>query len=202
MGKSAAALALEPRIGQRFDAIVTGASHKGTWVRLLHPPVEGKLVHGFEGLDVGDRVRVVLISTNVERGFIDFALSGRGDALLRPPEGAPRGLGRKLIVRSVPPSRNVPLVVAVRAHGPARDLRDGRLDGPGVCVAVKGSGELDRESCPSGSARGRWWHGTRGLVRHRRPKEAGTARPGLPHGTSALLYPNPRPPSRSRVMRK
>ncbi len=71
--KSAAALLLESRIGDKFDAIVTGASEKGTWVRILQPPVEGKLVHGFDGLDVGDRVRVALIRTDVERGFIDFA---------------------------------------------------------------------------------------------------------------------------------
>jgi exoribonuclease-2 len=70
--KSAAALLLESRIGERFDSIVTGASEKGTWVRLLNIPVEGKLVAGFEGLDVGERVRVQLIETNVELGFIDF----------------------------------------------------------------------------------------------------------------------------------
>lgn len=70
--KSAAALLLEARIGQRFDAIVTGASEKGTWVRVLEPPVEGKVVQGFEGFDVGDRGRVKLINVNVERGFIDF----------------------------------------------------------------------------------------------------------------------------------
>src|SRR5512147_847686 len=69
--KSAAAILLEPRIGDRFDGIVTGAGPKGTWVRLLHPPIEGKLVHGFEGIDVGDRIRVQLIRTDVERGFID-----------------------------------------------------------------------------------------------------------------------------------
>ena len=78
VGKSAAALLLEPRIGQRFDALVTGASPKGTWVRILQPPVEGKLVHGAEGLDVGDRVRVELIGTDVEQGHIDFARAGRG----------------------------------------------------------------------------------------------------------------------------
>ena len=72
VGKSAAALLLESKIGQQFDAIVTGASEKGTWARLLAIPVEGKVEHGFEGLDVGDRVRVKLISINVERGFIDF----------------------------------------------------------------------------------------------------------------------------------
>jgi VacB/RNase II family 3'-5' exoribonuclease len=74
--KSAAALLLENRIGERFDAIVTGASDKGTWVRLLNIPVEGKLVEGFEGLDVGERVRVQLIDTNVERGYIDFRTFG------------------------------------------------------------------------------------------------------------------------------
>jgi len=72
VGKSAAALLLESRIGEQFDSIVTGASEKGTWVRLFNVPVEGKLVDGFEGLDVGERVRVQLIDTNVERGFIDF----------------------------------------------------------------------------------------------------------------------------------
>ena len=74
--KSAAALLLESSIGQRFDAIVTGASEKGTWVRVFHPPVEGKLLHGFEGLDVGDRLRVELVGTDVERGFIDFSRTG------------------------------------------------------------------------------------------------------------------------------
>jgi exoribonuclease-2 len=72
VGKSAAALLLESRIGEQFDSIVTGASEKGTWVRLLTIPVEGKLVDGFEGLDVGDRVRVQLTSLDVQRGFIDF----------------------------------------------------------------------------------------------------------------------------------
>jgi exoribonuclease-2 len=70
--KSAAAMLLDSRIGERFDAIVTGASNKGTWVRVLHPPVEGKLEIGFEGLEVGHRLRVQLISTDVARGFIDF----------------------------------------------------------------------------------------------------------------------------------
>ena len=72
VGKSAAALLLETRIGEQFDAIVTGASAKGTWVRLLHPPIEGRLMHGFEGMDVGNRISVQLIHTDVERGFIDF----------------------------------------------------------------------------------------------------------------------------------
>jgi VacB/RNase II family 3'-5' exoribonuclease len=70
--KSAAAMLLESRIGERFDAIVTGASDKGTWVRLLHPPVEGRLVSGFERMDVGHTLRVELIHTDVARGYIDF----------------------------------------------------------------------------------------------------------------------------------
>ena len=70
--KSAAALLLKSRIGERFEALVTGAAAKGTWVRLLQPPVEGKLAQGFQGVDVGQRVRVQLIHTDVERGFIDF----------------------------------------------------------------------------------------------------------------------------------
>lgn len=77
IGKSAAAILLEPRIGERFDAIVTGASEKGTWVRLLDPPVEGKLVKGFEGLDVGHRLRVKLVRTDIERGYIDFRKYGK-----------------------------------------------------------------------------------------------------------------------------
>jgi VacB/RNase II family 3'-5' exoribonuclease len=72
VGKSAAALLIESRIGERFDAIVTGAAPKGTWVRLFHPPIEGKLVQGFKGIDVGHRIRVQLIHTDVEEGFIDF----------------------------------------------------------------------------------------------------------------------------------
>ena len=71
--KSTAALLLESRIGDRFDAIVTGASGKGTWVRLLSAPARGgEAGPGFDRLDVGDRVRVELIAIDVERGFIDF----------------------------------------------------------------------------------------------------------------------------------
>ncbi len=73
VNKSAAALLLAPRIGAHFDGMVTGASAKGTWVRISGPTTEGRLVRGFEGLDVGDRVRVELIGTDVDRGFIDFA---------------------------------------------------------------------------------------------------------------------------------
>jgi VacB/RNase II family 3'-5' exoribonuclease len=73
VNKSAAASLLAPRIGAKFDAIVTGASDKGTWVRISSPSTEGKVVKGFEGLDVGDRLRVVLLHTDVAHGFIDFA---------------------------------------------------------------------------------------------------------------------------------
>ncbi|MEI9950235.1 MAG: RNB domain-containing ribonuclease [Pseudomonadota bacterium] len=61
------------RGGQQFDAIVTGASPKGTWVRIAHPAAEGRVVRGDHGLDVGDRVRVTLVDTDFERGFVDFA---------------------------------------------------------------------------------------------------------------------------------
>jgi exoribonuclease-2 len=71
--KSAQALLLTGRIGEQFDGIVTGASDKGTWVRIFRPAAEGKVLHGFEDLDVGDRVRVKLLGADVERGFIDFA---------------------------------------------------------------------------------------------------------------------------------
>ena len=70
--KSAAASMLATQIGTRYDGIVTGASAKGTWVRIFHPPVEGKVVHGAEGLDIGQRVHVKLVGTDVDKGFIDF----------------------------------------------------------------------------------------------------------------------------------
>jgi VacB/RNase II family 3'-5' exoribonuclease len=74
--KSAAAILLQSRMGEKFDAIVTGAADKGTWVRLLKPPIEGKLVAGFEGADVGHRLRVQLVRADVERGYIDFKRVG------------------------------------------------------------------------------------------------------------------------------
>jgi exoribonuclease-2 len=70
--KSAAALLLEDRIGELFEAVVTGASGKGTWVRILSLPIEGRLESGFEGLDVGQALRVELLGVDVERGYIDF----------------------------------------------------------------------------------------------------------------------------------
>jgi exoribonuclease II len=70
--KAAAALLLHDRLGQTFDAIVTGASAKGTFVRIQRPTVEGRVVRGFEGLDVADPVRVRLASVDAEQGFIDF----------------------------------------------------------------------------------------------------------------------------------
>lgn len=71
--KAASALLLINRIGQQFNAIVTGASEKGTWVRISEPIAEGKVVRGPAGLDVGDRVRVELVHVDPDRGFIDFA---------------------------------------------------------------------------------------------------------------------------------
>jgi len=70
--KAAAAYMLADRVGDTFDGIVTGASAKGTWVRIFNPPIEGKVVRGAEGLDIGDRTRVKLLGVDVEKGFIDF----------------------------------------------------------------------------------------------------------------------------------
>ena len=72
MRKAAAALLLSDRVGETFDAIVTGASDKGVYVRTLRPPAEGRVMRDTDGLDVGERVRVTLVATDVRRGFIDF----------------------------------------------------------------------------------------------------------------------------------
>ena len=72
VAKSAAAMLLSSRIGDQFDAICTGAADKGTWVRILHPPIEGRLLHGYEGVDVGNKLRVRLVHTDVDKGFIDL----------------------------------------------------------------------------------------------------------------------------------
>jgi VacB/RNase II family 3'-5' exoribonuclease len=73
MSKRIAAVAMSGRIGETFDAIVTGVTPQGTFVRVINPHVEGLLAHGQQGVDVGDKVRVKLIRTDVEHGFIDFA---------------------------------------------------------------------------------------------------------------------------------
>jgi exoribonuclease-2 len=72
--KSAAAALLHGRVGDKFQGIVTGASDKGVYARVLQPLVEGKVVHGGRGLRVGDKVRLRLVDTSVEQGFIDFAV--------------------------------------------------------------------------------------------------------------------------------
>ena len=72
--KSAAAMLLQARIGERFEGIVTGVTDAGTWVRVVQPPVEGKRETEGRRPEVGDRVRVQLVRTDVERGFIDFRL--------------------------------------------------------------------------------------------------------------------------------
>jgi exoribonuclease-2 len=73
MAKRLAAVALQHRIGEVFDAIVTGVTPHGTFVRVLQPHVEGLLAQGQRGLDVGDKLRAKLIRTDLEKGYIDFA---------------------------------------------------------------------------------------------------------------------------------
>jgi exoribonuclease-2 len=72
MRKRIAAVALSNRIGEVFNGVVTGVTPKGTFVRIVDPPAEGRVVHGEQGLDVGDQVRVKLLETDAQRGFIDF----------------------------------------------------------------------------------------------------------------------------------
>jgi exoribonuclease-2 len=72
MRKVAAACLLNQHIGEVFDGVVTGASPKGTYVRLLKKPAEGRVIRGAPGLNVGDFVRVKLVSVNIAQGFIDF----------------------------------------------------------------------------------------------------------------------------------
>ena len=72
MRKSAAAVLLQDRIGDLFDALVTGASEKGTYARLITPPAEGRIIQGEHGLRVGQKVRLRLLKTDPYNGFIDF----------------------------------------------------------------------------------------------------------------------------------
>ena len=73
MTKRTSAIAMSNRIGEVFDAIVTGANTKGTFVRVLKPHVEGMLVQGAQGMDVGDSLKAKLVRTDVQKGYIDFA---------------------------------------------------------------------------------------------------------------------------------
>jgi len=75
LNKSAAAMLLSSQIGAKFSGIVTGAGPKGTWVRILQPPVEGKVIHGVHKLDVGDRVSVTLARVDIPKGYIDFVVN-------------------------------------------------------------------------------------------------------------------------------
>ncbi len=72
MRKSAACVLLASKINQEFEALVTGSSISGTWVRILSPPADGKLIQGYEHIDIGDKIRVKLVHVSIEKGFIDF----------------------------------------------------------------------------------------------------------------------------------
>jgi exoribonuclease-2 len=73
MAKRAAAVVFHNRVGERFEAIVTGVKPSGVFARVLDPPIEGRIMRGEHGLDVGDTVELTLIRTDPEHGFIDFA---------------------------------------------------------------------------------------------------------------------------------
>ena len=75
MRKVVAASLMQHRVGEAFDAVITGVNQHGTFARLVHPPVEGRVVKGEKGMDVGDRVRVKLVDVDAAKGFIDFAAS-------------------------------------------------------------------------------------------------------------------------------
>jgi exoribonuclease-2 len=72
MSKRLAAVAMSARIGETFDAIVTGVGPHGTFIRVMKPHIEGLLTQGTQGLDVGDKLRAKLTRTDVHRGYIDF----------------------------------------------------------------------------------------------------------------------------------
>jgi exoribonuclease-2 len=76
MRKVGAAVLMQSRIGEVFDAIVTGVTPQGTFARLLKPPVDGRIMRGEHGLRVGEKISVKLLDTNPERGFIDFGRAG------------------------------------------------------------------------------------------------------------------------------
>ena len=73
-------MSMAGRIGDSFEAIVTGVNPNGTYVRVITPPIEGRVMRGQQGLDVGDKVRVQLLSTDPKRGFIDFGVQHSGGA--------------------------------------------------------------------------------------------------------------------------
>lgn len=76
INKSAAATLLSSQLGKYFNGIITGTGEKGTWVRILQPAVEGKIIHGFDKLKIGDKISVQLKSVNIQKGFIDFVFLG------------------------------------------------------------------------------------------------------------------------------
>jgi exoribonuclease-2 len=83
MRKAAAAVLMQDRVGETFEAFVTGASERGTYVRLINPPVEGKVMRGGGNLKVGHKVMVRLISTDPYNGYVDFECMGTRPSVRR-----------------------------------------------------------------------------------------------------------------------
>src|SRR4029077_7159962 len=104
------AVALVNRIGSTFDAVVTGVTPNGTFVRILNPPAEGRLARGAQGADVGDRFPVKLLSTDPRRGYIDFGRYPASSIMFT-------GIKRTAFLTLLPAMR---LMAQVRAQNPAR----------------------------------------------------------------------------------
>jgi exoribonuclease-2 len=144
--KSVAAALVSDRIGDRFTAIVTGASDKGTYVRVLRPPLEGRVVRAFQGLDVGDTVRVTLIGADPGKGFIDFegpsADIGRKIARSRQKKQAAARLSRRVgrhfaaIVTAASPDKGT-WVRLLQEPGEGRVVRGHKALQEGQTVRVK-----------------------------------------------------------------
>jgi len=165
--KSVAAALIRERIGDRFTAIVTGASDKGTYVRVLRPPIEGRVVRAAQGLDVGDTVRVKLIGADPERGFIDFegpaADVGRKIARSRQKKVAAARLARRVgrqfaaMVTAVTPSATWVRLLGETGEGRVvrgqRALRVGQTVRVTLVAADAVHGFIDFEYGPGVSAR-------------------------------------------------
>jgi exoribonuclease R len=174
--KRAAAVFMADRVGDSFVAVVTGASKSGTYVRLLRPPVEGRVVRGVSGLDVGDTIRVRLLSVDAQRGYIDFENTA-GDATARKLERSRRK--RREAVRLA-----------------------GRVGEEFAAVVTKAAPDGTYVRLPSENAEGRVVRGYRGLTLGQQVRVRLQSTDPV-HGFIDFEYvPGVEPRKRERVLRK